>query len=91
MTDADALDEPNFFRDPELVADPYPFFEAMREECPVRRESHEDVVLVTGYPEALAALRVALPAATVNDDDVFELRVLTEADLAAVVPDWAEG
>jgi cytochrome P450 len=45
---------PNFFRDPELVADPYPFFDEVRAQCPVQREPHEDVVLVTGYEEALA-------------------------------------
>ena len=56
MSDAEAIetDEPNFFRDPGLVADPYPYFEALRGECPVRREPYEDVVLVTGYEEALA-------------------------------------
>ena len=36
------------------------------------------------------ALQGALPAATVNDDDVFELRVLTEAELAEVVPAWGQ-
>jgi hypothetical protein len=42
-------------------------------------------------PEELAALQAALPAQTVNEDDVFELRVLTKADLAEVVPTWKGG
>ena len=51
MSDFDAID---FFRDQALVADPYPYFEFLREQCPVRREPHHDVVMVTGYDEAIA-------------------------------------
>ena len=50
MNDVDAL---NFFRDDGLVADPYPYFDALRGRCPVRREPHHDVVMVTGYDEAV--------------------------------------
>jgi cytochrome P450 len=45
--------ELDFFRDPSLVTDPYPFFDALREECPVRKEPYQGVFLVTGYEEAL--------------------------------------
>lgn len=38
---------------------------------------------------ALLRLRSVLPAEDVNLDDVFELRVLTRAELADVVPAWA--
>jgi cytochrome P450 len=48
--DFEAMD---FFRDDGLVADPYPYFEALRERCPVRREPHHGVVMVTGYDEAV--------------------------------------
>ena len=51
MTDVDAV---NFFRDDEMIADPYPYYEALRGECPVRREPHENVVMITGYEEATA-------------------------------------
>src|SRR4051812_6952943 len=51
MTDYDAID---FFRDPAVVDDPYSYFDFLRERCPVRREPHHDVVMVTAYPEALA-------------------------------------
>jgi cytochrome P450 len=51
MTDFDSID---FFRDQRVVDDPYPYFDHLRAECPVRREPHHDVVLVTGYDEALA-------------------------------------
>ncbi len=53
MTDVDAV---NFFRDDEMVADPYPYYEALRSECPVRREPHENVVMITGYEEATSVL-----------------------------------
>ena len=51
MSDFDAID---FFRDPALVVDPYPYFEALRAQCPVTREPHHDVLMVTGYDEAVA-------------------------------------
>jgi len=51
MTEVDQLD---FFTDQTLVADPYPYMEAMREGCPVRREPHKNVMVVTGYDEAVA-------------------------------------
>jgi cytochrome P450 len=43
----------DFFRDDDLVADPYPYFDAMRGQCPVAREGHHDVMMVTGYEEAV--------------------------------------
>ena len=51
MTELEQLD---FFRDQSLVADPYPYMEAMRSGCPVRREPHQNVMVVTGYDEAVA-------------------------------------
>lgn len=51
MTDLTASD---FFRDPGLLTDPFAYFDVVREQCPVWREPHHDVVLVTGYDEALA-------------------------------------
>ena len=59
MTDYDAID---FFRGNECVADPYPYFEWLRAQCPVQRERHHDVMMVTGYDEAIAVY---------NDTDKF--------------------
>ncbi|WP_421120728.1 hypothetical protein ACE2AJ_05330 [Aquihabitans daechungensis] len=42
-------------------------------------------------PDQVADLQAALPAAVVNEDDVFELRVLSEQELAEVVPAWSGG
>jgi cytochrome P450 len=53
MTDFDEVD---FFVGNALVPDPYPYFEHLRGTCPVRREPHHDVVMVTGYDEAIAVL-----------------------------------
>src|ERR1700729_3021207 len=49
MTDWQELD---FFKDRGLVVDPYPYLAAARERCPVWREPHHGVVMVTGYDEA---------------------------------------
>ena len=49
MSDFDSID---FFRGNELVADPYPYFDYLRTQCPVLREPHHGVVMVTGYEEA---------------------------------------
>jgi cytochrome P450 len=42
----------DFFLDDSLVEDPYPYFEALRAECPVLPLPHHGVVAVTGYDEA---------------------------------------
>jgi cytochrome P450 family 150 subfamily A5 len=49
--DLDAID---FFTDNRLLHDPYDYLAALREQCPVRREPHHDVVMITGYEEAVA-------------------------------------
>jgi cytochrome P450 len=54
MTDFDAVD---FFEDPDFVPDPYPYFEFLREQCPVRREPHHGVMMVTGLEEAVEVYR----------------------------------
>ncbi|PXW35399.1 UNVERIFIED_CONTAM: cytochrome P450 [Williamsia faeni] len=48
------VDEVDFFVDNDVLADPYEYLATLRGECPVRRESHHDVVMITGYDEALA-------------------------------------
>ncbi len=48
------FDDIDFFRGSELVADPYPYYEDLRSACPVQREPHHDVVMVTGYEEAVS-------------------------------------
>ncbi len=53
MSDFDSID---FFRGNELVVDPYPYFDHLRARCPVVREPHHGVVMVTGYDEALQGL-----------------------------------
>jgi cytochrome P450 family 150 subfamily A5 len=47
------VDQTDYFRDDAVVADPFPYFDALREQCPVHREPHHDVVMVTGYDEAI--------------------------------------
>jgi cytochrome P450 len=47
----------DFFADPALVEDPYPYFEALRNRCPVLPLPHLGVVAVTGYDEATDVYR----------------------------------
>ncbi len=54
MSSVNDIDEFDFFSGDELLVDPYPYFDALRSECPVRREPHHDVVMVTGYDEVVA-------------------------------------
>ena len=51
MSDLEAID---FFRDEGPVADPYPYFDELRGRCPVQAEPHHEVVMVSGYDEAVA-------------------------------------
>jgi cytochrome P450 len=51
MTDYATAD---FFRDENLLRNPYPYFDFLRRQCPVYRESQHGVVMVTGYEEAAA-------------------------------------
>jgi len=59
IVDYDTID---YFRGNELVADPYPYFDWLRAQCPVHRESEHGVYMVTGYDEA---------AAVYTDTDTF--------------------
>jgi cytochrome P450 family 150 subfamily A5 len=54
VDDPDAVD---FFTSRELVVDPYPYYDGLRSRCPVAREPHHGVVMVTGYDEAMAVYR----------------------------------
>ena len=47
----------DFFSDESLVEDPYPYFEQLREQCPVLQLPHLGVVAVTGYDEATEVYR----------------------------------
>jgi cytochrome P450 len=42
----------DYFFDQSLAEDPYPYFDALREECPVLRLPHLGVIAVSGYDEA---------------------------------------
>jgi len=51
MSDVDDID---FFRSGSVLGNPYPYYELLRAKCPVHREPHQGVVMITGYDEALA-------------------------------------
>ena len=57
MDDIDIdFDEIDYFRTETFVDDPYPYYDHLRSQCPVQREPHHDVVMVTGYDETVAIL-----------------------------------
>ncbi len=62
MTDPITFAAVDFFRGNELIDDPYPYFDWLRSECPVQRESQQGVYMVTGYEEARSVY---------NDTDTF--------------------
>jgi len=54
VTDHEAdMESRDYFRDRELFENPYPYYDHMRAKCPVQREPFRDVVMITGYDEAL--------------------------------------
>ncbi|WP_179475699.1 cytochrome P450 [Mycolicibacterium vinylchloridicum] len=63
MADFAQLD---FFTDPSVVADPYPYYEFLREQCPVWRDPRSGVIAVTGYDEVAAVYRDTRTFSSVN-------------------------
>jgi len=51
---SDLLEAVDFFRDPDVAQDPYEYYEALRAHGPAVREPFHDVVMITGYEEAVA-------------------------------------
>jgi cytochrome P450 len=56
----------DFFFDESLVDDPYPYFDALRSECPVLPLDHLGVVAVSGYDEANEIYRNTEDFSSVN-------------------------
>ncbi|MGA7052948.1 MAG: cytochrome P450 [Mycobacterium sp.] len=54
MRDFESVD---YFSDQSLVPDPYPYYDYLRSQCPVRPATPYGVVVVTGHSEALAAYK----------------------------------
>src|ERR1700742_459371 len=49
----------DYFRDSRLTDDPYPFYEALRNKCPVAKEDRYGVTMVTGWQEAVDVYNAA--------------------------------
>jgi cytochrome P450 len=47
----------DFFTDASLIPDPYPYFDHLRERCPVMSQSDQGVMTITGHQEALAVYK----------------------------------
>lgn len=53
-TDYETVD---YFFDPSLVPDPYPYYDYLRVQCPVRPATRHGVIAITGHAEALAVYK----------------------------------
>ncbi|MGP0032486.1 MAG: cytochrome P450 [Acidimicrobiales bacterium] len=49
----DPFDAIDFFSAKDVIDNPYPYLEHLRGQCPVVKEPHHDVYMVTGYDEAI--------------------------------------
>jgi cytochrome P450 len=58
--------EVNFFSDSGVVADPYPYYEYLRAQCPVVHVPSSGVVAVTGYDELVEVYRDSATFSAVN-------------------------
>ncbi len=63
MTDYGAVD---FFSDPGITANPYPYYEYLRARCPVAHVPSSGVVAVTGYDELTEVYRDSATFSAVN-------------------------
>jgi cytochrome P450 len=54
LSDFESVD---FFTDASLIPDPYPYFDHLRQRCPVLPQSQAGVVAITGHQEALAVYK----------------------------------
>lgn len=45
--------EPDFYTDPDTIADPRRYFDLMRAKCPVAKEHYHGTLMVTGYDELM--------------------------------------
>ena len=75
--DFEAVD---YFTEPSIVDDPYPYFEWLRGHCPVHHGAHNSA-FVTGYDEAIAVMR---------DNDAYS-RINTVGGPVPGLPVEAEG
>jgi cytochrome P450 len=59
-------DTANFFTDPDIAADPYPYYEYLREQCPVVHVPSSGVVAVTGYDELATVYKDSATYSAIN-------------------------
>ncbi len=60
------FDSTDYFRTPSIYQDPYPYYEYLRAHGPVWREPHWDVVMVTGFEEAMQVYNDAATFSSCN-------------------------
>lgn len=63
MSDYDSVD---YFNDPTLIVNPYPYFDHLRAQCPVGRATPHGVIAISGHSEALSAYKNPLLSSCVS-------------------------
>jgi len=66
MMTSQALTERDYFTDPEILVDPYKYFNAMRVRGPICRLEQHDCLLITGFDEALEVWRNPIDFSAIN-------------------------
>jgi cytochrome P450 len=59
-------DERDYFTDHSVLLDPYEYFKDMYSKCPVHQLKNRDILIVTGFDEALDVLRNAHDFSSIN-------------------------
>lgn len=65
MTEAQLADR-DYFTDPEILVDPYEYFNALRPRGPITRMEQHDCLLITGFDEALEVWKNPIDFSSVN-------------------------
>ena len=80
MSDFESVD---FFTDASLVSDPYPYFDHLRQCCPVMSRPEQGVVAITGHEEAFGEVEFPQRTRAIQrragdvSDDLIELSATT--------------
>lgn len=78
---AQATEERDYFTDPEVLLDPYDYFEEMYAKGPITKMAMHDILMITGYEEAIEVLRNNVDFSGVNAlDPVSPLPFTPEGD-----------
>jgi hypothetical protein len=82
----------DFFRNRALTQDPNPYYDWLREQKPVWREPNRDVVMVSGYDEAIAVYHDQATFSNCNtvSGPFFDFRFPWGDDITAIIEEHCD-